>query len=160
METFGEENACEQCGSHQFHIDNGLKYCSRGHQQEGPIVAEDEADFGNQGRTSRVRKEKVRIKVVKGKALLCPDHGKRVLQMDTVRLLIFLSSVQWRKSVQALSSSLSIDSVEAMLCPRSQQTISCRVMGQCPILQHRHCSVTNLTLTTCRRSSKISGHFD
>jgi hypothetical protein len=28
-----DADACELCGSTRFHIDNGLRYCSNGHEQ-------------------------------------------------------------------------------------------------------------------------------
>ncbi|KAF4768111.1 hypothetical protein HAV15_002136 [Penicillium sp. str.  len=46
----------EGCRETRYYLDNGLWYCRRGHLQEGVQVAED-ADFGNLGKTHRLKKE-------------------------------------------------------------------------------------------------------
>ncbi|KAK4862581.1 hypothetical protein LT330_002714 [Penicillium expansum] len=47
----------EGCRETRYYLDNGLWYCRRGHLQEGVQVAEDADDFGNLGKTHRLRKE-------------------------------------------------------------------------------------------------------
>ncbi|CDM26542.1 hypothetical protein DTO006G1_3297 [Penicillium roqueforti] len=47
----------EGCRETRYYLDNGLWYCRRGHLQEGVQVAEDAADFGNLGKTHRVKRE-------------------------------------------------------------------------------------------------------
>ncbi|KAJ5586896.1 uncharacterized protein N7459_002661 [Penicillium hispanicum] len=48
----------EGCRERRYYLDNGLWFCRRGHLQEGRQVEEDPEDFGTQGKTHRVRKEK------------------------------------------------------------------------------------------------------
>jgi RNA polymerase I-specific transcription initiation factor RRN7 len=56
-------DACEQCGSTRFHLDNGLRYCSNGHEQAGgQQVAEDSEEFGTQGKRTKRKKEKRKMK--------------------------------------------------------------------------------------------------
>ncbi|KAJ5543382.1 hypothetical protein N7535_005810 [Penicillium sp. DV-2018c] len=47
----------EGCRETRYYLDNGLWYCRRGHLQEGVQVAEDADDFGNLGKTHRLKKE-------------------------------------------------------------------------------------------------------
>ncbi|KAJ5142767.1 Ubiquitin supergroup [Penicillium bovifimosum] len=47
----------EGCREIRYYLDNGLWYCRRGHLQEGVQVAEDADDFGNLGKTHRLKKE-------------------------------------------------------------------------------------------------------
>ncbi|RVX75865.1 hypothetical protein B0A52_00222 [Exophiala mesophila] len=66
-----EEDACNQCGSTDFTLeDDGRTYCANGHDQErGIATAEDDADFGRQGRLFKKKdiKSKTRIsKVLRG----------------------------------------------------------------------------------------------
>ncbi|KAJ6000616.1 hypothetical protein N7481_001025 [Penicillium waksmanii] len=48
----------EGCREKRYYLDNGLWFCRRGHLQEGVQVEADPDDFGTQGKTHRVRKEK------------------------------------------------------------------------------------------------------
>ncbi|CAI7655082.1 unnamed protein product [Penicillium manginii] len=48
----------EGCRERRYFLDNGHWFCRRGHLQEGIQVEADPDDFGNQGKTHRVRKEK------------------------------------------------------------------------------------------------------
>ncbi|KAJ5183312.1 hypothetical protein N7492_000928 [Penicillium capsulatum] len=48
----------EGCRERRYYLDNGLWFCRRGHLQEGRQVEEDPDDFGTQGKTHRVKKEK------------------------------------------------------------------------------------------------------
>ncbi|CAP93512.1 Pc16g08420 [Penicillium rubens Wisconsin 54-1255] len=47
----------EGCRETRYYLDNGLWYCRRGHLQEGVQVAEDADDFGNLGKTHRLKRE-------------------------------------------------------------------------------------------------------
>ncbi|CAI7621081.1 unnamed protein product [Penicillium glandicola] len=47
----------EGCRETRYYLDNGLWYCRRGHLQEGVQIAEDGDDFGNLGKTHRLKKE-------------------------------------------------------------------------------------------------------
>ncbi|KAJ5824082.1 hypothetical protein N7447_006422 [Penicillium robsamsonii] len=47
----------EGCRETRYNLDNGLWYCRRGHLQEGVQVAEDADDFGNLGKTHRLKRE-------------------------------------------------------------------------------------------------------
>ncbi|KAJ5374044.1 hypothetical protein N7517_006050 [Penicillium concentricum] len=47
----------EGCRETRYNLDNGLWYCQRGHLQEGVQVAEDADDFGNLGKTHRLKRE-------------------------------------------------------------------------------------------------------
>lgn len=59
-------DACEQCGSTHFHIDDGLLYCSNGHEQAGgQQVAEDSEEFGTRGKRTRRKREKSKAKTSK-----------------------------------------------------------------------------------------------
>ncbi|KAL1985585.1 hypothetical protein VTN96DRAFT_7565 [Rasamsonia emersonii] len=46
----------EGCRETRYYLDNGLWFCRRGHQQEGRQIEEDAEDFGQIGRTNRVKK--------------------------------------------------------------------------------------------------------
>ncbi|KAJ5788546.1 hypothetical protein N7457_003536 [Penicillium paradoxum] len=46
----------EGCRETRYYLDNGLWYCRRGHLQAGVQVAEDADDFGNLGKTHRLKK--------------------------------------------------------------------------------------------------------
>ncbi|KAL1970682.1 hypothetical protein VTN77DRAFT_4326 [Rasamsonia byssochlamydoides] len=46
----------EGCRETRYYLDNGLWFCRRGHQQEGRQIEEDAEDFGQHGRTNRVKK--------------------------------------------------------------------------------------------------------
>jgi RNA polymerase I-specific transcription initiation factor RRN7 len=59
-------DACEQCGSTRFHIDNGLRYCSNGHEQAGgQQVADDAEEYGTQGKRTKAKKERSKVKTSK-----------------------------------------------------------------------------------------------
>jgi RNA polymerase I-specific transcription initiation factor RRN7 len=59
-------DACEQCGSTRFHIDNGLRYCSNGHEQAGgQQIADDADEYGTQGKRTKAKKEKGKAKASK-----------------------------------------------------------------------------------------------
>ncbi|KAI1625976.1 hypothetical protein EDD37DRAFT_324476 [Exophiala viscosa] len=62
-----EDERCEQCGSRTFDIDeDGRTYCDNGHEQaRGHIVAEDDADFSQRGKTLRKREAKEKQKFSK-----------------------------------------------------------------------------------------------
>ena len=122
MDFNEEEDACEHCGSHWFQIVDGRKTCSNGHvQEDGPVVGEDEADFGNQGKVSRVKDQRAKVKVLKGKAknLAICQTTLRCCKFAERMMLTFRFSIQRRQSIQALSSGLPVDLVETMLRPYS-----------------------------------------
>ncbi|KAK5043300.1 hypothetical protein LTR13_001071 [Exophiala sideris] len=59
-----EDDRCEQCGSRSFYVDeDGRTYCENGHEQaRGVIVEEDDADFGQRGKTLRKKEAKEKQK--------------------------------------------------------------------------------------------------
>lgn len=63
-----EDDRCEQCGSTAFDIDeDGRTYCENGHEQaRGHVVAEDDADFSQRGRTVRKKEIKEKLKFSRG----------------------------------------------------------------------------------------------
>ena len=64
-----EEDACNQCGSTDFTLeDDGRTYCANGHDQErGIATAEDDADFGRQGRLFKKKDIKSKTRISKGR---------------------------------------------------------------------------------------------
>lgn len=58
---------CPYCGNTQFEEENGIVICtSCGRQQEGGLqVVDDDADFGTQGKVTRKKVEKTKVKVSK-----------------------------------------------------------------------------------------------
>jgi len=62
-----QRSPCPYCGNTQFEEENGILVCtSCGRQQEGGLqVADDDADFGTQGKVTRKKVEKTRVKVSK-----------------------------------------------------------------------------------------------
>ena len=57
---------CEQCGSRKFHEDDGYLYCDEGHRQSGEQrEGSDNEDYGQRGRISRKKEDKVKVKPVK-----------------------------------------------------------------------------------------------
>ncbi|KXJ92346.1 hypothetical protein Micbo1qcDRAFT_162593 [Microdochium bolleyi] len=75
---------CEECGARQWYAQDALRYCRKGHLLEG--FAEhggDEDDFGNQGKTTRKKKEKRQKVAVK----LTGDLG-RELYLEVLQLVL------------------------------------------------------------------------
>jgi Zinc-finger of RNA-polymerase I-specific TFIIB, Rrn7 len=64
--SLGHDDACELCGSRQFHVEDGHTFCDNGHQQEGVDIGEDEADYGTQGKRVRKKEAKSKVKISKG----------------------------------------------------------------------------------------------
>lgn len=62
---------CPYCGNRDFEEEDGLLVCtSCGRQQEGGLqVADDDADFGAQGKLVRRKIERQKVKVTKSKAI-------------------------------------------------------------------------------------------
>lgn len=62
--SFGKNESCveEGCRSRKWYIEDGKKFCRRGHEQTGFLLTQrDEDDFGNEGqRTKKQREEKTR----------------------------------------------------------------------------------------------------
>ncbi|KAJ5106465.1 Pol I core factor CF [Penicillium angulare] len=48
----------DSCRERKYYLDNGLTFCRRGHLQAGQQIEEDPDDFGNQGKTHKVKHEK------------------------------------------------------------------------------------------------------
>lgn len=61
---------CPYCGNRDFEEEDGLLVCtSCGRQQEGGLqVADDDADFGTQGKLVRRKIERQKVKVTKSEA--------------------------------------------------------------------------------------------
>ncbi|KAL2413105.1 hypothetical protein ABEF95_014573 [Exophiala dermatitidis] len=60
-----DDDRCEQCGSSVFIVeDDGKTYCDNGHDQgRAPVTAEDELDYGRQGKVLRKKEPKEKQKV-------------------------------------------------------------------------------------------------
>lgn len=80
---------CPYCGNTQFEEENGILVCtSCGRQQEGGLqVADDDADFGTQGKVTRKKVEKTKIKVSK------VYHGARGYRL----YLLAWQNILWRQ---------------------------------------------------------------
>lgn len=63
-----DDDRCEQCGSSVFIVeDDGKTYCDNGHDQgRAPVTAEDELDYGRQGKVLRKKEPKEKQKVTGG----------------------------------------------------------------------------------------------
>lgn len=77
---------CEECGSRQWYAQDALRYCRRGHLQEGfaAHAADEEEGFAaSQGRTTRQKKERPKKVAVK----LSGDLG-RELYLEVLQLVL------------------------------------------------------------------------
>ncbi|KOS21447.1 RNA polymerase I-specific transcription initiation factor rrn7 [Escovopsis weberi] len=84
---------CPECGSQRWYLQDGLRFCSRGHQVEGFVQFEvgDEDDVGKQGTVSRRQKEsKERL----SDTPKLSGQAGRDLYLEAVQLII-RSQVQW-----------------------------------------------------------------
>lgn len=68
-------NPCANCGNYDFEDEDGVLVCTQcGRQQEGGLqVADDSGDFGTQGKISRKKVKKTKVKVTKSKCQLTHD---------------------------------------------------------------------------------------
>ncbi|QPC76438.1 hypothetical protein HYE68_007190 [Fusarium pseudograminearum] len=59
LRKFPRGERCPECGARRWYLENGLRFCSNGHQVEGFIQFDigDEVDAGNLGRVARKEKE-------------------------------------------------------------------------------------------------------
>ncbi|KAG6007726.1 hypothetical protein E4U43_000267 [Claviceps pusilla] len=76
---------CPECGSQKWYLQDGLRFCSRGHQIEGFI----QFDFGDEeamGRTGAVARRKKEVREVE-KRQLTGQEGK-TLYLEAVQLLL------------------------------------------------------------------------
>lgn len=62
-------DACVNCGSQDFEEEDGQLVCTQcGRQKEGLLqVADDDGDFGTQGKVSRKKIEKTKARYTRGK---------------------------------------------------------------------------------------------
>ena len=62
-------DACERCGLTNFEEVNGITFCLNGHEQAGgQRRAEDEDDYGTEGKIIRKKVAKEKIKVTRGQS--------------------------------------------------------------------------------------------
>ncbi|KAG5983835.1 hypothetical protein E4U55_006985 [Claviceps digitariae] len=76
---------CPECGSQKWYLQDGLRFCSRGHQIEGFI----QFDFGDEqtmGKTGTVARRKKEVREVE-KRQLAGQEG-RTLYMEAIQLLL------------------------------------------------------------------------
>ncbi|KAH7004570.1 ubiquitin family-domain-containing protein [Fusarium venenatum] len=59
LRKFPRGERCPECGARRWYLENGLRFCSNGHQVEGFVQFDigDEVDAGNLGRVARKEKE-------------------------------------------------------------------------------------------------------
>ncbi|GKU02567.1 polymerase i core factor subunit [Fusarium langsethiae] len=59
LRKFPRGERCPECGARRWYLENGLRFCSNGHQVEGFIQFDigDEVDAGNLGKVARKEKE-------------------------------------------------------------------------------------------------------
>ncbi|KAK5998204.1 Ubiquitin [Cladobotryum mycophilum] len=89
---------CPECGSQRWYLQDGLRFCSRGHQIEGFVQFDvgDEEDSGKLGAVSR-REKKTREKL--NRAPVLSGQAGRDLYLEALQLII-RSQVQWLINVK------------------------------------------------------------
>ncbi|KAK5943858.1 hypothetical protein PMZ80_003139 [Knufia obscura] len=93
-----QRSPCPYCGNATFEEENGILVCtSCGRQQEGGLqVADDDADFGTQGKVTRKKIEKTKVKVSK------VYHGPRGYRL----YLLAWQHVLWRQCYALMNGSV------------------------------------------------------
>lgn len=72
-DLFRGQDACEQCGSRRFFLQDGLTFCQNGHQQEVSTQIETADDGRGLARKTRKRREPVE-KVSRGMPFAAHFH--------------------------------------------------------------------------------------
>ena len=143
-DTF-EGDPCDLCESTRFYIDDGVKFCTNGHEQGVRSMptskGTDPSVVRSLGLTSRSRKGKLWEMMKTISAIEARSSEKRSRRLgarfpkvnqswpSAWEAAVTVKSLQRRKSISTLRSGLSIHLMEAMLCLDPWKGSPTRVMG-------------------------------